>query len=132
MEPKDDINEISTNNLYLRPGETIEIFRYKPDLVADYERLYTVAFVETPPFPNPETPVHVNTKGLAVIAAEIYATKASGEYPCIGWVNLGADTREVIGRHLERRGAGAGDWFYMILKPDLSPKMPGDTFKEEA
>jgi hypothetical protein len=109
-------HELSTNNLYIRNGETWQVTAERPMSVADSERVYAVALVETPKVPfADEQGTHVNLRHQAVIACEVFPTIESGYENRVGWVHLGPDEKKIIGIELEQVGAEFGEWYYFIL-----------------
>lgn len=108
--------EQNYNLLAIRPGEEWKLTRERPLTTQDYERVYIVAIVTTPPFPfAEEQTVHEECRQQAVIAAEVYPTIKSGMQPRIGWVILDPDAKYIVGKALEIQQAQPGEWFYMTL-----------------
>lgn len=113
------MSELSTNNFYLRPGESYHLQKERPGLpesLPEFVRVYIVALVETPPIPfSDEQGLHDNHRNQTVIAAEVYPTAQSGGEYRIGWVNLGPDEKKMIGYDLLEKSANNGEWFYLVL-----------------
>lgn len=109
-------HELNTNNLYIRHGENFWTQKERPESLADFERVYCVALVETPIPPYAEIQgTHKNMRYQAVIACEVLPTLESDKEYRIGWVHLGPDEKKIIGLELEQAGAAFGEWHYFVL-----------------
>lgn len=81
---------------------------------------YAVALVEAPSFPGERGGHHPESKFLIVICAARYKTQ-EGKRPgekLWGWIHLGPDAKEEIGKDLARMNAEIGHWYYLSLSPE--------------
>ena len=109
-------SNLVNSNLSLRSGEEFYLQTNRPKSAEEYERVYIVAQIETPPLPEVDkNQIHQEHQNIAIIAAEVYSTISSeGEY-LVGWVHMGYDTKVCIGEELLELKAKNGEWFYMVL-----------------
>lgn len=84
------------------------------------DNAYAVALVKTPPFPGNKEFHHPESSPLAVVCAAMYSItegQRSGE-KLWGWICLGPQSKDEIGKDLLDAGAEVGRWHYLVLSSE--------------
>jgi hypothetical protein len=100
---------LNTPFFAMRPEEQLHFSR----IPYDQESCYAVMLLATPALPG-DTHKSNGSHPLAVLCAAWHDTTEHGY--AWGWVHLEANTKELIGYHLENNmEAEVGKWYYMLV-----------------
>ena len=114
---------LSTNNLFLRPGEEYMVFPMNLDqieYIENYTRVYMLSLIPVPDIPSVDFGLfHSESEPLALVCVEYYPTIASKGVAKYGWVNLGPDEKNLFADLLLSKGAQPGEWWYLFLDTEM-------------